>query len=157
MKLPFIGCKSVKIKRQLERLVNCVAPLIKLNIVFYSTYKLSNLSKLKCDLPLTSLSNVVYRIGCSDCSEFYIGKTQRRLSQRIKEHMNSDCSALKRHALLKDHVIDFDSVSVLARDNLSTRLLIKETFLIKEQCAHRSLNGNVGSFELKLFQVAYYV
>ena len=100
MKLPFVGCQSVKLKRQLDRLVNCIAPWVKLNIVFCPAYKLSSLSKLKCALPLASLSNVVYKISCADCCEFYIGKTQRRLSQRIREHRNDDCSALKRHALV---------------------------------------------------------
>ena len=46
------------------------------------------------------------------------------------------------------HRIDFQSPSVLACDNLSVRLLTKESQIIKEQLAYKSLNGNAGSFEL---------
>ena len=127
-----------------------------LKVVFKASYKLpslklSNLSKLKCELPVLSRSNVVYLIKCGNCSEFYIGKTERRLSQCIHEHATCENSALRRHELATDHKIDFDSVSVLASDNHPTRLLIKETLKIKEHCAFNSLNGNMGSFELRLF------
>ena len=151
MKLPYLGHESIKIQRQLERLVSCVAPWVKLRVLFTPAYKLSSLSKLKCTFPLTMLSNVVYKIKCAECSEFYIGKTERRLCQRIKEHMTSPNSALRKHSMEAGHRIDFQSPSVLARDNLSIRLLTKESLFIKEQLAYKSLNGNVGSFELKLF------
>ena len=151
MKLPYLGLDSVKIKIQLHRLVSCVSPWVDLKIVFIPAFQLTKLSKLKCNFPLTTMSNVVYKITCADCSEFYIGKTERRLGQRIKEHMSCDNSALRKHSVQTGHRIDFQSASVLACDNLSTRLLIKESLLIKEQMAYKSLNGNVGSFELKLF------
>ena len=151
MKLPYLGLDSIKIQRQLQRLVSCVAPWVKLRIIFSPAYELLSLSKLKCSFLLTMLSNVIYKIKCADCSEFYIGKTERRLCQRIKEHMTSCNSALHKHSMESGHRIDFQSPSVLARDNLSIRLLTKESLLIKEQVAYKSLNGNVGSFELKLF------
>ena len=149
--LPYIGNQCSKLKRQLERVVNHVTPWVNLKVVFKASYKLSSLSKLKCELPVLSRSNVVYLIKCGNCSEFYIGKTERRLSQRIHEHATCENSALRRHELATDHKIDFDSVSVLASDNHPTRLLIKETLKIKEHCAFNSLNGNMGSFELRLF------
>ena len=114
-------------------------------------FKLACLSKLKCQIPIFSQSNIVYKINCKDCQEFYIGKTYRRLSQRIKEHSTSEASALTKHAMLMNHTIDFGNPEILARDQLHTRLLIKETLKIKEQCAYKSLNGNSGSFDLVLF------
>ena len=149
--LPYIGICSSKLKRQLERLLSNVAPWTKLSAVFTPAYQLSNLCKLKCNLPLLSYSKVVYRINCADCSEFYIGKTVRRLGQRIKEHTTCNTSALKRHSMATNHAIDFDAPKILASDNFHTRLLIKETLKIKECHANHSLNGNTGSFELRLF------
>ena len=149
--LPYIGDQCIKLKRQLERMVNHVTPWISLRIVFRPAYKLSSLSKLKCLLPVMSMSSVVYLIKCKNCEEFYVGKTERRLSQRVKEHMTSSNSALRKHVLSSNHEIDFDSVSILARDQHPTRLLIKETLKIKEHSAVNSLNANMGSFELKLF------
>ena len=149
--LPFLGDQSQKLKRQLLRLIKAVAPWIKLTVVFTPVFKLACLSKLKCQIPVLSLSNVVYKINCKDCSEFYIGKTYRRLSQRIKEHSTSDGSALTKHAITTNHTIDFDNPEVLATDLHHTRLLIKETLKIKDYSAYKSLNGNSGSFDLMLF------
>ena len=148
---PFIGDQSLNLKRQLQRLVKVIAPWIKLSVVFRPVFKLSVLSKLKCNIPILSSSNVVYRIKCEDCTEFYIGKTYRRLSQRIKEHSHSDTSALTKHAVLTNHTIDFANPEVLCKDLVHTRLLIKETLKIKELQAYKSLNGNSGSYDLVLF------
>ena len=149
--LPYLGDQSVKLKRQLQRLTKAITPWIKLSVIFRPVFKLACLSKLKSKIPILSQSNIVYKINCKDCSEFYIGKTYRRLSQRIKEHNTSESSALSKHAVLSNHTIDFGNPEILARDQLHTRLLIKETLKIKEKCAYKSLNGNIGSFDLMLF------
>ena len=114
-------------------------------------FKLGCLSKLKSKYSLLSASNVVYKINCASCSEFYVGLTTRRLEQRLKEHSSCDSSALLRHALATGHTIDFTQPEVLTTDVIKTRLSIKETLKIKEHSAYKSLNGNQGSFELKLW------
>ena len=149
--LPFVGDQGIKLKRQLQRLVCAVTPWIKLTVIFRPVFKLETLSKLKCQIPVFSLSNVVYRINCQECTEFYIGKTNRRLSQRIKEHSTSENSALTKHAIETNHIIDFSKPQVLCKDSGHNRLLIKETLKIKEFAAYKSLNGNTGSFDLMLF------
>ena len=149
--LPFLSEQCIKLQRQLQRLVNGVTPWIKLIVVFSPAFKLTSLSRLKCKMPVLSLSNVVYKINCKDCDQFYIGKTYRILSQRIKEHKTSEASALTKHSFLTDHTIDFCNPQVLSTDSVHTRLLIKETFKIKEFSAAKSLNGNTGSFDLVLF------
>ena len=77
--------------------------------------------------------------------------TNRRLKTRINEHKTNENSALFRHSFLTDHVINYSNPKILARDNNSLRLQIKETLKIKEHCAHKSLNGNLGSFKLSLW------
>ena len=96
-------------------------------------------------------SHLIYHISCSECDEFYIGLTNRRLKTRINEHKTNENSALFRHSFLTDHVINYSNPKILARDNNSLRLQIKETLKIKEHCAHKSLNGNLGSFKLSLW------
>ena len=49
------------------------------------------------------------------------------------------------------HRIDYDNPSVLASDANSERLLVKEALKIKETAAYRSLNGNTGSVDMKLW------
>ena len=151
LRLPFLGIHSAKLKRQIIRLVAAVSPWINLRVVFVPIYKLSRLSHLKCKYPLLSQSGVVYRVNCSNCEEFYVGMTTRRLEQRLKEHCSSDCSALKRHAMDTSHTIDYVLPTIVASDQDRTRLYIKESLKIRELQAYLSLNGNVGSNELKLW------
>ena len=92
----------------------------------------------------------MYKLQCSDCDEFYIGMTMRRLVQRVKEHSEDTYSAVFRHVLDKSHKFNFDAPLVLARDRTRSRLLIKESLLIREQQAYASLNGNTGSTVLSL-------
>ena len=149
--LPFCGTSSIKIKRQLKRTFNSVFPWIDLLVVFKPAFKLSSLCKLKDVLPLKSRSHVVYRVDCSECDQFYIGMTCRRLVDRLKEHASSDASALFRHSAQTGHIIDYETPRILAMDYTKSRLLIKETFKIKEFHSYKFLNGNFGPYELKLF------
>ena len=120
-------------------------------IIFVPVFKLYKLSNLICQIPILSSSSVVYKVECSDCSEFYVGMTTRCLQQRLKEHSESDKSALGKHALDANHDIDFVNPSILATDQNRSRLYVKESLNIKDLSAYRSLNGNVGSMELKLW------
>ena len=138
-------------RRQLLRMYSVVFPCVNLKIVFKPVYKLSCVSKLKSQYPLLSSSNVIYKVNCASCNEFYVGLTTRRLEQRLKEHSSSENSALFRHAMDTGHTIDICNPEVLASDVISRRLRIKETLIIKDHSAHRSLNGNQGSYELKLW------
>ena len=84
IRLPYCGINSIKLKRQLERVLKIVAPWTKLNIIFKPYYCLSNLSKLKSPVPVFNRSYVVYKIDCLNCDDFYIGMTRRRLHKRLK-------------------------------------------------------------------------
>ena len=78
--LKFKGEQSRKIKKQLSRLFSRMASWIKLNFLFHASNKLS---KLKSVLPIGKCSHLIYHISCSECDEFYIGLTNRRLKTRI--------------------------------------------------------------------------
>ena len=93
----------------------------------------------------------MYRVDCQNCTEFYVGMTCRRLEQRMKEHSESDTSALYRHCSTCGHQAGFDMPTVLARDNNQSRLYIKEALVIRDLKAYLTLNGNTGSTELKLW------
>ena len=72
LSLPYIGIQSIKLKRQLHRVIDKVAPCIKLNVVFVPLCKLNRLCKLKCKIPLLCKSGLVYKVRCSECNEFYV-------------------------------------------------------------------------------------
>ena len=128
--LPYCGTDSLKLKRQLIRTFSAVAPWINLRIIFKPVFKLGCLSRLKSQLPTLSMSKVVYKVSCHDCDEFYIGKTIRRLEQRMHEHSKDNNSALFEHELSTGHHIEYKSSIVLATDNFQTRLNIKESIKI---------------------------
>ena len=98
-----------------------------------------------------ALSNVVYKVVCSECDSFYVGMTIRRLEQRMSEHSSNKDGPLLKHTATSGHSINFTDPKILATDSFKTRLYIKETLKIIDLCAFKSLNGNAGSFELKLF------
>ena len=62
IQLHFCGINSIKLKRQLERVLKIVEPWTKFNIIFKPYCCLSKLSKLKSPEPVFIQSNVVYKI-----------------------------------------------------------------------------------------------
>ena len=94
---------------------------------------------------------MVYKVNCGACNAFYVGMTTRRLQQRLSEHSTQSTSALFRHAEETGHTLCMDTPEIIASDSLKSQLLIKESLKIKELCAYKSLNGNIGSYELHLW------
>ena len=94
---------------------------------------------------------VVYQISCSQCEAFYVGKTKRRLEQRVQEHSQQGYSSLYKHSSDLCHQIDYSNPAVISVDNNDYRLQIKEALKIKDLKAYNSLNANIRSCELKLW------
>ena len=127
IKLSYKGQQSDILKIQLTRLYAKLAPWLKLNFIFFASNRIKKLSKLKCQLPVTKRSHVIYKVNCSECDEFYIGLTNRRLGTRLHEHFTNENNALYRHSFLTDHVINYSNPNTLATDKSIFRLNIKET------------------------------
>ena len=141
----------MKIERQLKRLLACCTPCLELRVIFKPICKLSMLTKLKSVIPIMQRSNIVYRVNCLDCHDFYVGLTQRRLSTRMLEHDKLASSSIRRHALDTGHRLGTSTPQVLCSDNISARLFIKESLYIAETRALVSLNKNIGCADLKLW------
>ena len=79
---------------------------------------------------LEKQSLIVYHIRCKDCSEDYIGKTERIFAYRIKEHSRSvksgEDSAIHAHHTATGHTIDFKGAEILDRADTDRKLQIKE-------------------------------
>ena len=151
MSLPYAGQNSVRLNRQIGRIFNKVAPWSKVNIIFKPVQRLNCISKLKSTIPLLNRSNVIYKINCIDCNSFYVGLTTRRLQKRLYEHKNRKYSSVFKHSSAEGHDIDYNCPEVLTSDNVKLRLQIKETLLIQQLAAHKSLNVNIDSFECRLW------
>ena len=60
IRLPYKGQQSITLKRQLNRIINKIAPWVKLNCVFFASNRISRLCKLKCSLPVLKCSHLIY-------------------------------------------------------------------------------------------------
>ena len=106
------------------------------------------LVNVKDPTPSHHVSNVVYSIPCTTCSKVYIGQTGRLLQTRIEEHKTAvkyakcDVSAVAEHVWERNHHVDFQSVSILARDcNLNQRLSLESWFIRKSSTFNREMGS----------------
>lgn len=79
--------------------------------------------------------NVVYKIPCH-CGKCYIGETSRPVSVRYKEHQDLirrrdfNKSRIAEHIIDTGHKIDWDNSKILAKETLSSKRKIIESFCI---------------------------
>ena len=71
-------------------------------------------------------ANVVYKIGCKDCSWSYVGETGRCFETRKNKHIrnvkqNTAGSNMAKHFWANDHTINFEDGQVIDRGNYRTR------------------------------------
>ena len=73
-------------------------------------------------------SLVVYRIKCETCGQEYIGKTERILAHRIKEHNNPKSeSAIQTHKKENPtHQINASNIEILDKADNNFKLMLKE-------------------------------
>jgi len=89
---------------------------------------------------LKKKSLVVYNIKWSVCNEDYIGKTERILSYRIKEHQSPKkdkkgnyVSALFEHHKITGHKIDFNRIKIFDRAHADPKIKVEEILHIDKK------------------------
>ena len=75
---------------------------------------------------MESLTDVVYKIPCTNCTWCCIGETSRAFKTRKKEHLRNTKTAAKgsriaNHAWSNNHAIDFDNASIIDKGSFRTR------------------------------------
>ena len=76
-------------------------------------------------------SNVIYKVNCNDCNEFYIGLTRRRLNVRLDEHSKRHYSPLYKHYSGTGHSINYQDPEIISTDNVKIRLQLKRHYKYK--------------------------
>ena len=142
LSLPYLGQISLqtttKFRKSLKRSLNSC----KLEIVFKSQRKLSNVFRFKDGLPSDLVSRVVYKYTCGRCNSTYYGGTDRHLKVRSGEHIGispltfkktkaSKESAIRDHLLNCNNIASFEEFPILTNGNNKFDLEIKESLLIK--------------------------
>ena len=86
--IPYFKSSASSLKKSLTR--------YDVSTSFHSNTNLKSLlSHTKSATPVFNVKNVIYKIPCGDCNQFYIGQTSRPLIKRIKEH--EACFRLNNH------------------------------------------------------------
>lgn len=88
----------------------------------------------KDKIPMNERSGAVYRIPCRDCEKVYVGETIQKVGVRLKQHkndekngpLNKNPTALVGHTLANGHKFNFDSASILRRENNKKKLQLQE-------------------------------
>ena len=135
----------------------------KLQIVFKSQRKLSNVFRFKDRLPFDLVSGVVCKYTCGRCNSTYYEETDRHVKVRSGEHIGispltfnktkpSKESAIRDHLLNCNNIPSFEEFAILANGNTKFVLEIKESLLIKlGKLSLPILNKNISSAKLFLF------
>ena len=141
LRLPFYGDSvSTNVKKEVYKLLSCF-PAVKPVIIFFT--KRIPVASPKDRLPASASSNVIYKYVCN-CGVSYIGRTRRRLSTRIREHVpgwiatGKKCKALTavtKHIVSCSMSRDSDqrsNFSVVTRARSRVMLSVLEAMYIKE-------------------------
>ena len=91
---------------------------------------------------------VIYRIQCSDCEMCYVGETEKKLRERIKQHkddvrLERDRNAIYKHIRDMGHLVDWSEVKVLGQEGRRTVRKWKEARFIEVEGV-KVMNWNSG-------------
>ena len=148
------------VKNCMKKLHKCFKKEVTVKFVLrYQTTKLCYFTNTKDKSPFLSQSSVIYKFVCPGCKSCYIGKTDRTLHERTKEHAyakgnKNEQSAIYEHLSLcthYSHIADLfkidtngfnsnksnvlqirDNTIALDRGNNWSVLLFKEALMIKK-------------------------
>ena len=152
------------VKNCMKKLHKCFKKEVTVKFVLrYQTTKLSYFTNTKDKSPFLSQSSVIYKFVCPGCKSCYVGKTDRTLHERTKEHAyakgnKNEQSAIYEHLSLcthYSHIADLfkidtnsfnsnqfnvsqirDNTIILDRGNNWNVLLFKEALMIKKHRKH---------------------
>ena len=111
IRIPYLGRKwEFLVKNLVKKLQRNLTEPVKF-VVLYQTKKISYFLPKKDKVPDLQRSNLVYEFTCPGCNESYIGKTERNLNTRLKEHLGPAKSAISKH------LTDCDNVNYLININ----------------------------------------
>jgi hypothetical protein len=82
---------------------------------------------------LCLLRNAVYQITCNNCNQHYIGSTTRFLHDRVREHLNSENSSVKKHiSTCQNKVYKGIKIKTIVLENDPANLRLFEAFYIRK-------------------------
>ena len=112
--LPYLGESLLRFEKSITSFVRNAYNQIDFKVVFKITRRISDLFRIKDSIPKRFKSSVVYGIYCTNCSDYYVGKTKKHLKKRFDEHRDvRKPTAVSLHMMASNHDILFDDVKIL--------------------------------------------
>lgn len=150
--IPYLGQDSLILRKILQKIYKRLD--LDIRIVFNS-FKTKNYFSLKDRVAKVMKSHVVYKFKCrNDSDTTYIGKTRRRLHQRIAEHIKNN-TAISTHLYGCNHCSnDINNCFDIKHSGKNDfELSVVEAILINEEnpSLNRTLGYNGKSYFLKIF------
>ena len=105
LSLPYLGEISLQTRTKLRKSLKGLLNSCKLQIVFKSQRKLSNVFRFKDCLPSDLVSGVVYKYTCGRCNSTYYGETDRHLKVWSGEHIGISPLTFKKTKPSKESAI----------------------------------------------------
>jgi hypothetical protein len=127
--LPYSNHKVDAYAERLTKLVNETFNQVELKVAFKAPNEIGKLFPFKDNIKEKhAQSLVVYRLTCETCKQTYIGKTERILAHRIKEHLNpKKDSAIQTHLQENPtHVFDPENIEILDKATSNFKIRLKE-------------------------------
>jgi hypothetical protein len=162
IKLPYVNMRCEDYALRLKRLVSTNYPQTEFNVAFQAPMTIGKLFPYKDTVKnVLDRSLVVYSLKCGNCNDEYIGKTERLLGYRIKEHSSNaigNKSACKLHERANTgHFINYDQVKILDGADTNHKLRIKELLhILKNKPAMNIQLNSQSSYEIKTLIIKAY-
>jgi len=134
--LPYAGKKGELIMKEVNKqFKNLQHHKIKGRFA-YKAKRLASSFNLKDKIEKKYQHNVVYRVDCPDCDNFYIGESGRRIEERVFDHAGRDRNShVYKHSLATGHnEISMDNVTII-NSNFSNyyKRKVSEAIYIKQK------------------------
>ena len=158
--LPYLGPLSDKIQRRLKKIFREFIPTGKINIIYKTQRKLSNVLKFKDAVPSDLDSHIIYQFKCPSCNAGYIGETRVYHKVRNSQHLGISQytgkplsgnlpTSVTTHIREKKCVCSLNDFKIIGRESDYFKRKIKESLFIKLH--DYKLNGQKTSTDIFLF------
>ena len=107
---PFLGKKSLEIKKRLQNAIERTLPYCKIKVIFKSPSKIVNHFHFKDVPPKKLCSGIIYSFKCNSSNAVYYGKMKYHLFVRAAEHMKishmrNKCLKKFKQSAISDHLL----------------------------------------------------
>ena len=158
--LPYLGPLSDTIQRRIRNIFREFIPSGKINIVFKTQRRISNLLKFKDVIPSDYDSHIIYHFKCPSCNAGYIGQTRVHHIVRSSQHLGISewtgkpttsgvSTSVNKHINTNKCKCSHNDFKIIGHESDYHRRLIKQSLFIKFY--DYELNGRETSTELYLY------